>query len=242
VYSGTHDPKNNTRYYRWDYDEAWVVYSYFDSHLETVTIPKDSVVERPTQDEIDSCWISGHSSTLVLNSSAKLSQDIITDNPVAFVSSASEKLVSAYSILLRQYALTEDAFNYWQNLKTNTEQLGSIFDAQPSQIQGNIHCTSNPSEPVLGYIGGGVVTKKRIFVYKNALPGWRQVNPYDAGCILDTLALPDLPRLFETTAIPVDGIYNAHVVLIGYSIAVSRTCVDCTVRGTNRKPIYWISK
>ena len=46
------------------------------------------------------------------------------------------------------YALTRDQFNYWANLKKTTEYLGTIFDAQPSQLNNNIHCLSNPSEPV----------------------------------------------------------------------------------------------
>lgn len=240
LFSNTHDGTNNSRYYRWDYDETWVVRSYYDSYWELKTIPDVTVVQRSKPDQIDSCWISGKSSTIILNSSAKLSKDIITDNPVGIVGSTSEKLTSAYSILLHQYALTEDAFNYWQNLKKNTEQLGSIFDAQPSQIVGNIHCITNPSELVIGYISAGADSRKRLFVYKNALPYWQPQTPF-VGCGLDTVLLADLHRL-SAGAIPVSAVANGQGVVIGYDFATSRICVDCTLRGTNQQPSYWISK
>jgi hypothetical protein len=49
-----------------------------------------------------------------------------------------------YYIKLSQYALSHDAYLFYQKLKKNTEQLGSIFDAQPSELSSNIHCVTDP--------------------------------------------------------------------------------------------------
>jgi hypothetical protein len=84
-----------------------------------------------------------------------------------------------YSILVHQYALTGDAFTFWENLKNNTENLGSIFDAQPSEISGNIHNVNNPAQPAVGYVSVCTVQSKRIFIHNQQLPRWQTTYPYN---------------------------------------------------------------
>ena len=153
VYANTHDPKNGTRFYRWEYQETWIIkshyYSYWASNGDTV-LPRDLI-----HDNIYTCWKNDTSSNVVLGSSAALKNDVIFENPITFIPSNSEKFTLEYSILVKQYGLTSNAYNFWTNLKKNTEQLGSIFDAQPSENQGNIHCVTTPSEPVVGFVSIG---------------------------------------------------------------------------------------
>ncbi|MEO6850410.1 MAG: DUF4249 domain-containing protein, partial [Mucilaginibacter sp.] len=202
IYSASHDPANNTRYYRWDYNETWIIQSKYPSTEVVVHTPKDTIITRPYEDFIFSCWQSDASTGIILNSSAKLTQDVIVHNPVTFISSSSEKLGHEYSILVNQYALTADAYNYWQNLKKNTEQLGSIFDAQPSEIKGNINSVNNPSEPVLGYISAGLPSQTRIFIGNSQVPYYwfKQIKlPYD-NCILDSVYYKD-PKFNNTNTV-----------------------------------------
>src|SRR5665213_721820 len=35
VYANTHDPQNNTRYYRWDYQETWQIHSNYYSYFKS---------------------------------------------------------------------------------------------------------------------------------------------------------------------------------------------------------------
>ena len=94
------------------------------------------------------------------------------------VSKESEKINIEYSILAKQYALTHDQHNFWANLKKITEQPGMIFGPRPSQSNSNIHCLSNPAEPILGYLCASTTTKKRLFInrsdisYYNYTPFW----------------------------------------------------------------------
>ena len=160
------------------------------------------------------------------------------------VVSTSEKLETKYSILVKQYALTNAAFNFWQNLKKNTEQLGSIFDAQPSEVQGNIHCITNPSEPVVGYMSVTNVQQKRIFITNTQLPQtWTPVYPYE--CREDTflydnhytndvaLYLLPLPASYFATQ-PLSSAGSVY----GF-LGVSAECADCTIRGTTKQPNFW---
>jgi hypothetical protein len=251
IYADTHDPTNGTKYYRWDYESTYQYHSAFNSFLKLLTSPQDTVVGRTLDEHIFVCYRSSKSSTILLNSSAKLSQDIITKNPIAFIASDAEELESRYSILVKQYALTPGAFSYFQQLKKNSEQLGSIFDAQPSELPGNIHCLTNPSEPVLGYITAGTSTQARIFISNRELPAWLTNSPY-TGCKLDT-ALFARPQGNITVNEVQEYIYTGLQIPIfvvqpqgapqpvGYSAAVPG-CVDCTLRGTNIKPAFWVDE
>lgn len=236
IYANTHDPNNNTKYYRWDYDETWQFHSKYYSAFYS---NGSQIVPRLAEQSIYSCFGYDTSSTIVLGSSAKLKQDVIYQNPITQIASTSEKIETKYSINVRQYALTGDAFAYWTNLKKNTEQLGNIFDAQPTNIIGNIHSVSNPAETVIGYISASSVQSKRIFISSSQLPiSWSATYPYD--CEQDSILLSDVgqrlvnlpPQELTTEAITKGGL------LLGY-LGSSAQCVDCTLRGSTAQPYFW---
>jgi len=251
IYSATHDPSNSTRYYRWEYAETYILHSYYNSAGIHVRDPYDTVLFRLPDQEIYTCWVSDLSSSIFLNSSVKLSNDVIAGNPLNIIPSTSNKIAVRYSILVKQYALTEDAYNYWQILKKNTEQLGSIFDAQPSEISGNIHCVTIPAEPVIGFLSAGSYSQTRIFIDDAYLPAWRpDPDPYYAGCYI----LPFLyfnPRTMENEVqtsiysdiyMPVQAITTGgpSPKILGWTGAPPQ-CVDCTLRGTNIQPSFWVN-
>jgi hypothetical protein len=253
IYADTHDQANNTRYYRWDYLATYEFHSAFNSMVKLETFPVDSVVQRPLDQQIYTCWRNDTSSTILVNSSAKLAMDVISQNPIAFISSSAEELERRYSILVKQYALTADAYNYYTQLKKNTEQLGGVFDPQPSQLTGNIHCVSDPSEHVLGYITAGASAQTRIYIDNRKLPAWLALTPY-TDCILDTdLYVRTLPSgaVIDEVKDEIYAGYNTPIVPykpdprmknpLGYT-GSSPACVDCSLRGTTKKPNFWIDE
>jgi hypothetical protein len=91
--------------------------------------------------------------------------------------------------------------------------MGSIFDAQPAQLSGNIKCISDPSEIVIGFITAHTVGLKRVFIPNSKLPVWFYKIPSWYNC----------PP-------PEDG-----------PCSISPSCSDCRVRGgTIVKPDFWI--
>ena len=268
-YVSTHAPQNSARYYRWAYQETWVYHSKYYSFFKS---NGDTVIDRNlVTDQVYQCWRSDTASTIFLGSSSGLSKNVVNNQPLGFVPSNSEKLdgsqsiideqfaptTTAYSMLVKQYALTADAYTFWQNLKKNTEQLGSIFDAQPSQFGGNIHSVTNPAEQVIGYISAGTVSSKRIFIKNQEIPAaWLPTNPGDK-CVLDSLYLHYLAPgatvavnqeneyfninrqgKYFTQQIPVAVLINKYSQVIGHT-GSSPDCVDCTLRGTNKQPAFW---
>jgi len=248
IYANTHDDGNATRYYRWSYAETWNFHSNYDS--EYIEVNNRWINFRTLAQRIFSCWASNTSTDVVLASSAKLTRDVIYQVPITIIPSPSQKISVKYSILVKQYALTEDAFNFWQLLKKNTEQLGSIFDAQPSSITGNIHNIADSSEPVLGYISAGSVQQKRIFIDNTVLPtGWGRENPLP-GCAIDSLypIYPPYPKPLPSQLTVSLIYYNEYLALMPnvpmpgdttFWFASRPACVDCRLKGTVQQPSFW---
>jgi hypothetical protein len=259
IYVNTHDQTNKIKYFRWDYQETWIFHThYFSQYYST----GDTVLPRITRDKmVTFCWASDTSSDLVLGSTAKLTQSIVYQNPIISIPSTSEKFENKYSILVRQYALSEDAYNFYTMMKKNSEQLGGVFDVLPSQNPGNLHCITDPSEPVIGYITVGNVASKRIFINSSQWPAWATLTPEDAGCKLEfDYSDPNhvIPCCYYDLAgenqvdeyfnfnkndfrppafVPLDAI-GPPGPIVGYH-ATTRECADCTARGTNIAPAFW---
>jgi hypothetical protein len=238
-----HDPANNTHYYRWDYDETWQFHSKYISNYKVVN---GDILPRQVEDQIFTCFANHTSSTVVLASTVKLGSDVVSNAPITNIIPSSEKISMRYSILVKQYALTKEAFDFWENLRKNTESLGSIFDALPSEIKGNIHNTANADEPVIGFVSVGTMSVKRVFIDKDDLPdAWILQYPYD--CKQDsTLYVNPITKANDVAAFIISGIYLPTFSITGPmggpAIGYGRTspqCADCTLRGYKRRPNFW---
>src|SRR5690606_15183217 len=127
------------------------------------------VIPRSPGNQIFTCWRTDHSTNILIGTSAKLGEDIIRGMPIAFQPNGSYQLSNRYSILVKQYAISREEFEYWEMLKKDNESVGSLFDAQPSQVTGNFTNIHNPEEPVLGFFKINSMTEKRIFIAANDL-------------------------------------------------------------------------
>jgi hypothetical protein len=252
-YVNTHDAANNTRYYRWQYVETWQYNSIYNSDL---IYENGALSVRTPSQNVYTCWNSNNSTDILVGTSTGLSQDVIFQQPLLLDSLSvytypvniqlvlpelSQKFSSEYSLLVNQYAITPDAYVYWNNLKLNTEELGTLFSPEPSsQVQGNIHCITNPNEPVIGYIGASTLQQKRIFIKYNDLflgsPTTPQIGCYEFGVPPDSFNFYfSKPILFTPVTYEflnngqLEGIYGAPTY-----------CANCEFDGgVNVKPDYW---
>ena len=245
IYVNTHDPANASHYYQWNYTETWeyntAEYSFFKYVPDTVP---PTVVFRNPSEQIERCWHTDSSTSIFLGSTAKLSQDVVYKYPLNHLLPNSQIASVLYSMLVRQYALTEDAYNYLSLMQKNSTSLGSIFDAQPSDLKGNIHCISNPALQVIGYVSAGTMSQQRLFIYRRQI-----ISNYSFTCaapdIFVALAADSLNKYFDppySYLIPYTPLlkhFNNQGFWDGW-IANRSTCVDCTLQGgTNQKPSFW---
>ncbi len=233
VYVNTHDDSGNTRYYLWDYDETWEIRTYYYSNYKYVN---GQVIPRGPGDDVSTCWKYSSSSNILLGSSASLQSDIIYRAPLTFIGNGSEKVAVRYSILLRQYALDKSGYEFYEMMKKNTESLGTIFDAQPSEIKGNIHCTSDPGELVIGYISAVVVEEKRFFISSGELHRWnfsQDCPKYDIPNNTDSI------QAAYSGGLSIFAQFFPPAGAMRYDVAPI-SCVECTARGGSLlRPAYW---
>lgn len=244
LYANARDPQNDSKYYQWKYEETWEIHSAFYTSIIYTRDPTTNAVsglvyrfpDHSPDTLLHKCWSTLNSSTITLGSTEKLTADIVY-LPIQYIEPHSEKLSVLYSINLRQYAISHDNYLFLQKMKKNTEQLGTIFDPQPSEISGNIHCLTNPGEIVIGFVEVTEEQVRRVFIYNSQIPGWG----YDPNCIevvtdnnLDSIKkyasdlYPTLPYSLD----PFGGILK-------FSATNDKNCMDCTFRGVNQKPDFW---
>ncbi|MBV9963910.1 MAG: DUF4249 domain-containing protein [Parafilimonas sp.] len=231
IYLYTHDPANSTHYYKWDYTETWE----YKSPLQGYYVVKgDHIFVADTTDQIDSCWQSDLSSDILTGSSVALSDDVINHAKIATVPQNDEKIFVRYSILVRQRGISADAYKYWGIIQKNSQDRGGLFDVQPGQLVGNVHCESDPTEPVIGFINASSETEKRMFIEHKDLTNW---NIGSDTC--DQKTIPQDPNDFSHYYYT-DPDYTAFFFSGPDIVIAQKICLDCTTHGgTNQRPSFW---
>ena len=233
LFVNTHDPNNHTTFYRWDYVETWEFHSQYYSTLR-YDPSTQQVVNRSYP--VFVCYRAGNSNNIFLGSSEKLQQDVIHEAPLELIPNHSKKLSVLYSAFITQYALDSSGYRYWNAMKGNTEDVGSIFGSQPNQTPGNIHNIADSSEMVIGFIGAGSIQQQRIFISNSSMPaGWNQ--PFN--CTEYDVPKDSLDFYFGSNSlIPYLTDPPGSPFPTGY-FSASASCVDCTLTGTLDKPPFW---
>ena len=240
-----HGPENGIRYFRYEWIETWQIGVYWPSTMDY--IGNDESV--PTANPLFRCWKTRNSTGINIGSTKGLAQNVLSSHPLLFASEE-ERFTRGYSLLVKQYALEEDEYLFWKNLKESNQELGSLFDKQPANVLGNISSTTNSGDVVLGYFSASGSQEARIFINPPDVPLSLSRMPV---CIpLDTLLKADFidpqfppSRDYETTLTDAiargkffygfTGLFTVTGALISEPI-----CSDCTAKGGDlNKPDFW---
>jgi len=236
IYVHSHDPSNNTKYYRWEFRETWEYHASFETNLR---FENGQIIFLSPADQTYACWSNSASSSIIIGNTTALSEDKVSYQLIQKLPRPDVRASFKYSILVRQYGLPEQAYEFWSILRKNTELTGSLFDPQPSQLPGNISCINDPAEPVIGFISAGIVAEKRMYVLNKDLMNW--------SSNMDSTCKPILPELVsESIAIMVADnsygpVYYWPSIIPPEHLAVAKkNCMDCRSKGgTTTKPPYW---
>jgi len=234
LYVNTHDPSSNTRYYRWQYVQTWE----YHSQLETIWgFTNGLAYLRTPEQQVHVCYVTKLSPGILIGSSASLAQDIISNQLIGTIPVYDTTLQYRSSFLINQYALTPAAYFYWQIIQKNSQQLGTLFDLQPSQLEGNLHCITNSNEPVVGFMTATTLQQKRIFINNADLQNWLiPAGSYNCSVV----DVPQNPVNFLIVSTPDDSYAPWYYVSAGPLKLAKKVCLDCTLSGgVNVKPAFW---
>ncbi|WP_148303755.1 DUF4249 domain-containing protein [Prolixibacter bellariivorans] len=226
----TSDPTNNTHYYRWSVEETWEYHAPYevmfmwDGALHFFSFPDDR----------STCWKTLDVPGIFTATTRDMSEDILTNVKLSFVSTESDRLKWRYSLLVREYSLSAEAYEFWNGLEKQTQKTGSLYETQPYMIQGNITCVSNPNQVVLGFFSVSGVSMKRIFVGPAPDPVVEMI------CNLDDITPRNPIESYPASSFPV-YLQGTPLPNGQYQMAASeRRCFDCLARGgTNVRPDFW---
>lgn len=210
-------------------------YYYIDDYGDTIYehIEKELVIERITpSDSLYYCYKSNPINQILIASTDDLTENQFKGMTLNKVSLSSGKLEHKYSLLVKQFSLTNDAARFLSQMKSNQQDDG-MFDGQPITVQGNISNVNNIDERVIGYFGASMVSKKRIFAR-------RYSYNYDPGCTTIELGDRGLDEYAEGASF-YNPIYFSSYFNPPYSwLLYPSHCVDCRLKGGQlKKPPYW---
>lgn len=236
-YLNTSDPENKTIFYRWEFTETW-----------EFRVPEPAIglwnwqANRPdfyNPDSIpETCWRMDTSSRIIIATTEGLNEDKIVDLPLHYVSTEDNQLRIKYSILIKQYSISKETYQFYQQLKSTTEDIGGLFDPIPSEVIGNIRNTGNPDETVLGYFSADGYDSRRIFIDKSDLPGVFVPDGFEA-CRQDTLFTASEMEIFlDQGGAYVRNLYNLDGSFYAY-FGARIGCSDCRLSGSFVEPDFW---
>ncbi len=217
-----------SKYYKWDITETWEYHAalpaqyYYDGMMHEIVPPDSSKMV---------CWITKVVKNVFTLSTTGLSQNKYNQLPLHFIDGRTPRLGIQYSILVNQLALSEGAYNYWEQLRINSNEQGGLYEKQPLAVKGNLINVTNPEKEVLGYFYATATSEKRYF-YKD-VPGidldfYNSCSPYPLGRF-------GFREIF-TWEYPVYFYYNE----VGAIRLLNNECIDCTIiGGTTEKPDFW---
>jgi hypothetical protein len=219
----SHDDSDQTRYYRWEWSETWEIITPITSSF----YPDEA-----------RCWQTAVSSVISIGTSEHLTRDVINDLSIHFVSTETNKLRIKYSILVKQYSLSREAYSYWKNLQDITQNTGTLFDPTPAMVTGNITSITNPDVPVLGIFQASAVKQERVFIDRSEIPKSIDIpSGYSSCSFFDVTDSAEIVY-YSTHGFPLAEIYTLAEVE-HYIFTNSEMCFRCTLSGSNNKPDYW---
>lgn len=265
IYINSNDSNNEAEYFRYEYEETYKIIApewtplgfrltnYDPCALPVITYDLE-IIEREQEEQI--CYNTVKSSRVVQNSTSNLQGSRIERFPIRFIEGDDFILSHRYSILVKQYVQSLNAYSYYQALGNFSVSESVFSEVQPGFLNGNISVVGNPDKRVLGYFEVSSVSTKRLFFdYVDFFPN-EPLPAYPFNCNYLSAPLEHPSYCLENrpgNPCPQSILERINLGLISYIgdnggnigscpgpyVFVPRICGDCTVLGSNEVPEFW---
>ncbi|AUC14621.1 hypothetical protein BTO06_05475 [Tenacibaculum sp. SZ-18] len=243
-------------YYKYEYDETYKVKTPIWSTKKLLIISDTppyqfQLVDKTTEEDgIGFCYGNQKSKNILVTETQSLAQDQVIGFPIRQIPLDNYIIGIRYSILVKQYVINENAYNFFSLLETFSNPDDIFSQTQVGNLTSNIKSTDQPyKDKVIGFFEVSSLSTKRIFLnrneitdnilytnYRSLLGCIERVNPdiiepsgnspllvrLQTGWIYQSP--PDMP------IIPPNNLYQL----------VRKQCGDCSHLGPVNPPEFWI--
>jgi len=226
----TRTSTDGEEYFKWEFEETWEFtmpeyipvlrkneFNAWYSTMETVYITPEKF----------HCWISINSKSILIKSTTNNQSGEIRRLPLTSIGPDDDRLSIRYSILIKQYTLNNELYDFFKVLESLNETNGGMYDRIPTPLFGNIQSSSS-NRKAIGYFFASTVKTKRLFI-DNKDTHIETGSAYSDCGWKDGLYLESGTYYFYGTTD-----YGQYSVWSG-----NKYCTDCRERGTNVKPDFW---
>ncbi|NAY90817.1 DUF4249 family protein [Muricauda sp. JGD-17] len=242
------DPSGNSKNYRYEYEETFRVIA--PSWQPVKLVPETefgcTMILVRNNDLAQVCYETNNSNQIIQTSTEDLDEDRVENFMVRFISRQNYIISHRYSILVRQFVQSDEAFNFYSTLKELSSSESLFSQTQPGFLQGNVFSSENSEERVLGFFDVSTVSEQRLFFnYDDFYPG-EDLPPYIDPCQTSSPVIANeggcvLRPIIEIGA----GVYAGDSGAEpgsnqGPYLIVRRICGDCSVLGPQEIPEFWI--
>ena len=251
IFINSFNPNRNSRYYRYDYEETYKIiapnWSEYDFEIVSDQPPfKVKKVLKTKEDR--TCYKTDYSDGIIQTSSDNLNEDRVSKFLVRKVSRNDFFLCHRYSILVKQYVQSLEAYTFYNILEKLSGSESLFSQNQPGFISGNMFSNEDSTKKIIGYFEVSSVSSKRLFFNVRDIIAGGSIH--DSNCELRAPLLNDgfgNSPLIESIKVHLskyyvdnDGLTLSEVIEPGGPyVVVFPKCGDCTVLGSNIVPEFW---
>lgn len=230
----------NSGYYLYRFEETYKIVSPFDFDRDLV-YRNGEFVEVPKTREEEICYVTEPSRDILLASTNAQSSNDLNNFLVRFINKTDYKTAHRYSLLVKQYSISADAYSYYETLKDFSGAENLFAQNQLGLINGNLFPVNDGDEKVIGFFTVADVSSQRIFFNFEDFYSKKEFIP-DSHISLCEVFKPILSTPTEIEIL-VDQLERGEIKYTGMEVDlyvfVTARCVDCTFFGTNVVPDFW---
>lgn len=239
------DASNTSSYYRFEYEETYKIVAPKWRPTKAVWNPSGFIEYSDNSLDTKICYGSKKNTDLLLTTTNNLTEDRV-DFLARFISDQDYIITTRYSILVRQYIESLNAYNYYSTLKKMSGSGSILSPNQPGFLLGNLRSTKADGDRISGYFDVCSVSTERIyFNYVDLFPG-REAPPYYTDCKEFCYASEEFVPDPCTHADGYGDDLAAERIKYfngaggnGFIFWVNSPCGDCTTIASNIKPTFW---
>lgn len=254
IFVDSYDPNGSSKFYRYEYEETYKIiapkWKDKDLIITNDQYPWCEVELIPRSLDEKVCYNTELSNKIIQTNTTGLNEDRVSRFLVRQIASNNYILTWRYSILVKQYVQSGEAYRYFESLANFSTNESLFSQIQTGFFEGNIISETNPEEKIIGFFDLSTVSLERIFFnYEDFYPNepkppfltfcfeWAPVriqeHPLDrCGPLLDGITQNQI-KYFKVNE-------NAIIHREGPYIVVARFCGDCTAIGETAAPDFWV--